>query len=416
MKHGVKRNMESLLAGDRKRCAPCQMRALTQIRQRAGSVHHDARIKLASILSRANVAEDLWADAINGLRRHARVVLHFHPDRMTMSGQSVALGLLSDGVYRSQFETGISNGSPTAFPGGDRDEWERELFDGAYHIREVQNSERPKYGAFEVFQYADGPSPRFGSCYFVLKQSVSARSSFTYGDSHTKPGTVGTIDAMDDIMTALLRDVETDGAALGMTGLNVTGVLKYLSDLHVHREDEPARRPVGRVLDDYIEAQVHGPIELGVDVERLVADPSFIRTETGTHLQQICDRYGIELRWHRGFILPVDQVPAEFRGPTMIPLARQIAEITGTKRFDAQTIGVAASSAYQNPELWSEWGSYTEVLRRFRQMWHVVVRYGRACRERGNDSDLVVNAKKGTQMQGKAMPLRTDHERKGELT
>src|SRR3712207_7188489 len=52
---------------------------------------------------------------------------------LSRSGSTVAEGLLADGVYRTQFETGLSGGSTTAFAGGERDEWERRLFGGAYH-------------------------------------------------------------------------------------------------------------------------------------------------------------------------------------------------------------------------------------------------------------------------------------------
>jgi hypothetical protein len=37
-----------------------------------------------------------------------------------------------DGVYRSQFETRVSNGGLTAYPGGDRWRWESRIFGAAY--------------------------------------------------------------------------------------------------------------------------------------------------------------------------------------------------------------------------------------------------------------------------------------------
>jgi Protein of unknown function (DUF3626) len=36
---------------------------------------------------------------------HARVVVHFHPDRLCSSRTTVAQALLKEGVYRNQFET-----------------------------------------------------------------------------------------------------------------------------------------------------------------------------------------------------------------------------------------------------------------------------------------------------------------------
>ena len=62
---------------------------------------------------------------------HHRVTLNFHPDVM-LSGVTVIELFERDGVYRSQFETGTSNGGLTAHPGGDRWAWERRIFGGAY--------------------------------------------------------------------------------------------------------------------------------------------------------------------------------------------------------------------------------------------------------------------------------------------
>jgi hypothetical protein len=59
------------------------------------------------------------------------VTLNFHPDAI-VSGVTTIECLASEGVYRSQFETGTSNGGLTAFPGGDRWLWESRIFGGAY--------------------------------------------------------------------------------------------------------------------------------------------------------------------------------------------------------------------------------------------------------------------------------------------
>ncbi len=60
-----------------------------------------------------------------------RVTLHFHPDRL-VGGAPILSRMLQDGLYRSQFETGVSNGGRTAYPGGDRWRWESRMFGGAY--------------------------------------------------------------------------------------------------------------------------------------------------------------------------------------------------------------------------------------------------------------------------------------------
>ena len=48
-----------------------------------------------------------------------RITINFHPDRLH-GDVPILRALGRDGVYRSQFETGISNGGLTAFRGGMR--------------------------------------------------------------------------------------------------------------------------------------------------------------------------------------------------------------------------------------------------------------------------------------------------------
>lgn len=60
-----------------------------------------------------------------------RVASPLHPNRLV--GGLVADGLLEDGVYRTQFETGISSGLVSPASRGPRGNWERGLFGGASH-------------------------------------------------------------------------------------------------------------------------------------------------------------------------------------------------------------------------------------------------------------------------------------------
>src|SRR5207253_278708 len=145
---------------------------------------------------------------------------------------------------------------------------------GAYHQRDVAHSERPKYGALELIHYPDGPIPRFGSCYFVLRTSLSFRTSFTFMGSEDPraPERLGTVDHMSGVMSALLAEIAEGGLAkpswppfqaptLGVRDLTVSRLLDILLDLPQSRVD-PASGRAGRVLDSGIEAQIHGAINL----------------------------------------------------------------------------------------------------------------------------------------------------------
>jgi hypothetical protein len=199
-------------------------RAVAHVRRRAEAAREDARSRIAQLLERAHQPSNA-ADALAYRVRHAEVTLNFHPDRRRSDGLTVAEGMLQDGEYKSQFETGLSNGSRTAFPGGDRDRWEAQLFGGAYHEALASTRARPKYGALNVMRHPDGGSPRFGSCHVILAHHVGPRCTFTWGDSHVGPVDVGTIDVLEPLIAALLRDVIEQGRALGVNGLTLLDVL-----------------------------------------------------------------------------------------------------------------------------------------------------------------------------------------------
>ena len=344
-----------------------------------------ALLTIAAIFKRAGSALDTYSEAMELVRRHARIVAHFHPDRFGGKPANVVDCLLAEGVYRNQFETGLSSGSPTAFPGGERDEWERTLFGGAYHTEGVTATERPKYGSLELVRFPDGPAPRFGSCYLVLR-GVGPRTSITFMGSEHPHATsrVGTLAEPHAVMAALLAEIENGGIAtpdwppfraptLGVADITVSRFRDLLRMLP-ERRPNPSLGDPGRVLDTGVEAQIHGPVILDRDVETLVADPAFARTAIGQSLVKLADQYGFDLQWHCGFRLAVRDVPDDFRGPAMPRLAERIAGRDGI--LDAAAVGRAAASLHHDPALWSEWGSYFEALRLFRQLWHVLVHFG----------------------------------------
>jgi hypothetical protein len=77
-------------------------------------------------------------------------------------------------------------------------------------------------------------------------------------------------------------------------------------------------------LDDYIEAQVHGPVGLETDVEALVLDPSFC----GTGVERAAGRLGCPVEWHGGFRLSTAELRRypDFRGREYVQLGIALAE------------------------------------------------------------------------------------------
>ncbi|MGC4879984.1 DUF3626 domain-containing protein [Micromonospora sp. DT43] len=348
-----------------------QVAALAYVRSSAAVERPAALAAIERELAAADVGhrpERLLAAAADS----GRLTVNFHPDRLCADGRAVASALAQDGVYRSQFVTGISNGGLTAYAGGDRDRWEHRMFGGAYQQPGVAPADRPTYGGLNLLDHADGACPRFGSCHLRLRPAALARATFCLGDSHLDPGVVGTADAFEAVFAGLLTGVAGTGECLGRTGTDVATLARTLL--------EPSSAPatVGRALDDYVEAQIHGPLDLAQDVEELVVDPSFAGTPTGATLESIARRYGFPLRWHPGFALTVDRVDAEFRGPAIPVLAARLHREFARPGdpVDAALIGRGAVSVVTEPERWADRGPIADTLQHLKQLWHVLVRFG----------------------------------------
>ncbi len=185
-------------------------------------------------------------------------------------------------------------------------------------------------------------------------------------------------------MAALLAEIENGGVAtpdwppyraptLGVPDITVSRFCDLLKLLAEPRPD-PSLGDPGRVLDTGVEAQIHGPLVLDRDVEALVADPAFADTPIGQSLVELAGQYGFDFQWHCGFRLPVRDVPDDFRGPATPKIAERIAGKDGD--LDAAVIGRAAAEFHHDAQHWSEWGGYFDVLRLFRQLWHVLVHFG----------------------------------------
>lgn len=242
-----------------------------------------------------------------------RVTLNFHPDRA-----GILDTLAADGVYLSQFATGTSNGGLTAHPAGDRWRWESRIFGGAYD--DAPATERPVYGALNFRRHRFGAAPRFGSAHLRLSAGVLARTTFCYPDSNFEPTDFGV--ASKFALTDLANAAEVDS------------------------------------LDDYIEAQVHGPVRLARDVEALVLDPSY----RDTPVEEAAGRLPCPVEWHGGFQLTVDELRRypEYRGQRFVDLGVKLA-VDGW--LTPRVLGDAAALDRYD-------------LQDLKRVWHYLARFG----------------------------------------
>jgi len=244
-----------------------------------------------------------------------RVTLNFHPDRLA-AGVPILRALARDGRYRSQFETGTSNGGLSAHPGGDRWSWESRMFGRAYD--EEPASARPVYGALNFRRRSLGGSPRFGSAHLRLTSSTVDRTTFCHPDSFFAPTRFGVASRMSLIPL-------------------------------VHANDP---------LDGYIEAQVHGPLLLARDVEALVLDPCY----RGTSVERDARELPCPIEWHGGFRLSVKELRRHpgYRGPEYVELGAALAR---DGHLDPGILGDASRT-----------GRYDEQA--LKRVWHYLARFG----------------------------------------
>jgi hypothetical protein len=201
------------------------------------------------------------------------LTLQFHPN-WPHGARTVIESIAADGVYRSQFATGISNGGL----GGDRRQWESRLFSGRYD--DQPSADRPVYGVWNRRADVYGGAIRFGSSYLRLKPEAIERATFCFPDSARGP--VGFGDR--SVLAQLCRLADAAG----------------LDD-----------------LDDYVEAHVHGPVRLDTDVDAVVLDPSF----AGTPVEDVARELGCPIEFHPGFRAATTDFDAAYRGPEIVALA-----------------------------------------------------------------------------------------------
>jgi Protein of unknown function (DUF3626) len=247
-----------------------------------------------------------------------RVTLHFHPDRL-LAGEPILRLMARDGRYRSQFETGTGNGGLTAFPGGDRWRWESRIFAGAYD--DGPAADRPKYGSLNFRRRLVGGSPRFGSAYLRLAPHTLARTTFCYPDSVFEPEHFGVVSRLSTLV-ALAGADDKD------------------------------------TLDDYVEAHVHGAVDLARDVAALVLDPCY----RGTPVETAAGALACPVEWHGGFTLTTAELRRHpgYRGPEFVALGESLAR---DGRLDPRVIGDAARA-----------GRHDEQA--LKRVWHYVARFG----------------------------------------
>jgi hypothetical protein len=111
------------------------------------------------------------------------------------------------------------------------------------------------------------------------------------------------------------------------------------------------------LLDDYVEAHVHGPLRIAADVEAVVLDPSY----RGTPVEGAALALSCAIEWHNGFRLSLDRLDdcEQYRGAAT---AQAIASIGKDGFVTPQQIGTARAAGMDHQL--TKW------------VWHCAARFG----------------------------------------
>jgi hypothetical protein len=135
-------------------------------------------------------------------------------------------------------------------------------------------------------------------------------------------------------------------------------LLDLTDEFDAVERDDASEQELGRLLDDYIEAHVHGVITFADDVEGVILDPCYRSSD----IEASARRLGVPVGWHDGRVLTVDELERHpnFRGPEAIRVGRQIAR---DGELNARVIGDAVRSRGHDPQT-------------LKKVWHLVARFG----------------------------------------
>ncbi len=290
-------------SGNLNRLNDTQRAVLTDVKAKAKERSDGARADLLAVAKRNGFSEADVDKCLAYIANEAPVTVNFHPDKALRqqtrpggygrsSGAAAEMkyevavdretsklidAFMVDRHYKNQFETGITSGSSSAYPGGSRDRWEETIFEKGYHGHTLIPAERPKYGAMNAANNANGPASQYGTCFFELKPRIKERTTFTpKNSSGCQAKHVGTADNFMHV----LKDARN---------------FKAIMDVALGKSEGETGRAWG-----YLEAQVHGPLEFDRDVAAVVVLKKYEGTEYETKIRQFAESNGIEVKWSDG--------------------------------------------------------------------------------------------------------------------
>lgn len=244
-----------------------QRMALRHIRRICRPLHVAARVRLAERIQKLGFDEQDLDTTLGWIRDEAPILIHLD------LGQVAEL-LADDTHYKSQFETGSSNGTLDA---SRRSGWEDDLFGDAY--KDAQPGERCKYGVLNATNDPKGVRAcrQYGASYLQLR-GTRLRTTFSAEDSAAMGAeSLATVDYYAHVL-----EQYTDQELFATLNVGIRNV----------------RGADSRILGRYKEAQIHGHVSLRDHVEFIMADTSLRESEDAISAVELLGTvHGVPVLW-----------------------------------------------------------------------------------------------------------------------
>jgi hypothetical protein len=238
-------------------------------------------------------------------------------NRVLKEKSSSFVSLKESGGFKNQFQIAAeggkatSSGALTPYKNGARDEWEQLLSGGALQDQEAYKllgfedkltkalaDERPLYGYLDDIWNRDmDPTSHYGRVSFIMKEEVSARATWCFGNSSCLPndlaGVMGTWENNTPLVQKWISNQYKEFVDKWQDSYDdFSDYMAYLL-----KSDE-AGGPLKRIFGEYqyIEAQMYGGIDVARDVARIElrlngADPAWYQ-----HVIDWAEEIGLDVR------------------------------------------------------------------------------------------------------------------------
>ena len=191
--------------------------------------------------------------------KQTKTIVHFGAEKI--------MGLLcNDTHFRNLFEVHATGGSSNH---SIRTEWENNMFRSMY--KEVEPFDKVKYGTINIFSsnYGVRSAQGYGTSYLILKDHNQERITYVHGDSSHKEMHIGSYKGFYHIIY-YLRD----------------NTLKALLEKIINNVE-----PTNPISFPYIEAQIHGELQLNRDIEKVVIPDNLSnKLDIIDNVRRFCDK------------------------------------------------------------------------------------------------------------------------------